>query len=243
MNEGLVTEQLTANVTRFCEALICPDERSYFYLVEGREIDCLIDSGWGLGWSLADLPRDAVKPLIAVATHSHYDHIGRFFEATERLGHQTEAELFSSCDAVDKQAFPYLDDRKALADGGTLTRESYQIPASPLTGLLSDGDAIELGSARLEIVHTPGHSPGSLSLIEDASGLLFCADTVHDGHIHDDIPGADRRALLASHQRLLERKVVLVCPGHGSVMDAAAFQKRIAEYAVSVDLAKDNGRV
>lgn len=241
MNKGLVAVQLTANVTRFCEPLVCPDERSYFYLVEGRDFDCLIDSGWGLGWELTDLPRDALKPLIAIATHSHHDHIGRFFEATERLGHLSEAELFSSCDAVDKQAFPYLDNRSALADGSKLTRQSYQIPASPLTGLLSDGDEIELGGVRLEILHTPGHSPGSLTIADHRSGFLFCADTVHEGHIHDDIPGADRSVLLASHQRLFERKISLACPGHGSVMDIAAFQTRIAEYAASVDSAKIGG--
>lgn len=242
MNDGLIVEQLTAGVSRMTEALVHPDQRSYFYLVKGQNTDCLIDSGLGLGWTLADLPRDESKPLVVVATHSHYDHIGRFFEAGERLGHQSEAELFASDDPVDKQAFPYLDNKIVLADGGMLTSESYRIPASPLTGLISDGDRIELGGGGLEIIHTPGHSPGSLSLVDDRSGLLFCADTVHDGHIHDDIPGADRKVLLASHQRLLGRMTGLACPGHGAVMDRAAFQNRVSEYAESVEYAAGIGR-
>lgn len=243
MSRGHVVEQLATNVTRFGEALICAQERSYFYLIEGRDADCLIDSGWGLGWSLADLPRKADKPLIAVATHSHFDHVGRLFEATVRLGHPLETELFSSCDVVDKQAFPYLDHRQVLADGGMLTRESFHTPASPLTGQLTDGGEIDLGGVRLEVLHTPGHSPGSLSLIDERSGFLFCADTVHDGHIHDDIPGADRRDLISSHERLRDREIGLACPGHGSVMDFDAFAARIAKYAASVETISNERRV
>lgn len=231
MGMGLIAERLAPNVMRFCEAMICPSERSHFYLVEGNVSDCLIDSGWGLGWSFSDLPRAGEKPLIAVATHSHCDHVGRFFEATTRLGHQCEAVQFASEDPVEKQAFPYLDGRKILADGGELTPASYHLPASPLSGTLADGAAIDLGGTCLEVCHTPGHSPGSLSLFDPGTGTLFCADAVHDGRIIDDIPGADRESLLTSHRRLLELDVRVVGPGHGNVLDAPSFRKHIAAYA------------
>jgi len=230
---SLLIEPVAKGVTRFSETQLAPCERGFFYLVEGEARDCLIDAGWGLGWSLDDLPRNGTKPLVAVATHSHFDHIGGLHLVRERYGHGAEAAVFAAPTHGATQAFPYLAGRPVLADGRALTPATHAVPPAPLTGFLDEGDRLDLGGPVLDVLHTPGHSPGSLALLDRARGLLFCADTVHDGFLYDAIPGASAARLLASHRRLAALPVRLACPGHGALLDETAFRARIAAHARS----------
>jgi glyoxylase-like metal-dependent hydrolase (beta-lactamase superfamily II) len=227
---GLVAEEVAPGVTRLSEEIVCEAERSYFYLMRGRDADCLIDGGWGFCNSLGALRGKAERPLVAVATHSHFDHIGLLHLAGRRYAHPAELPIFADPAPLATQALPYLDGRPVLVGGEAIDPASVRQTACPIDVLLSDGAEVDLGGRRLVALHTPGHSPGSLSLLDKDTGLLFCADTVHDGHIWDDIPGADRKALLVSHERLAEVDFARACPGHGAILTRAAFLDRIARY-------------
>jgi glyoxylase-like metal-dependent hydrolase (beta-lactamase superfamily II) len=65
--------------------------------------------------------------------------------------------------------------------------ESYEIAPAPPTRLLDDGDIVELGDRHFEVLHLPGHSPGSIALWEAATGILFSGDVVYDGELLDDV--------------------------------------------------------
>lgn len=218
----LIAEPVAPGVTRLSEAILTPGERSYFYLVEGRDRDCLIDGGWGFSFSLGKVRPNISKPLVAIATHSHFDHIGMLHLAPERLGHRAEAAVFAHPDPVRTQALPFLAGRPVLIGHACVQTDSMEQQPCPLTGMVDEGAAVDLGGTVLRVMHTPGHSPGSLSILYERLGLLFCADTLHDGHIYDAIPGADRAALLCSHERLRETGFATACPGHGAVLDRAA---------------------
>jgi glyoxylase-like metal-dependent hydrolase (beta-lactamase superfamily II) len=227
---GLIVDALAPGVLRLSEAIVSEQERSYFYLLLGRDADCLIDGGWGFCSSLGTLRPDASKPLLAIATHSHFDHIGLLHLAAKRFGHPAEAAVFADPDPIATQALPYLEGRGVLAGEGQIDPASVrQFPCS-LDGLFQEGQSFDIGDRSLLALHTPGHSPGSLTIVDVENGLLFCADVVHDGHIWDDIPGADRDALLRSHERLIEVDFALACPGHGAILSRAAFQDRTARY-------------
>jgi glyoxylase-like metal-dependent hydrolase (beta-lactamase superfamily II) len=228
--EGLVVEEVAPGVRRLSEAAPLPAERSFFYLVEGADRDCLIDGGWGFCVSLEALRSDPAKPLVAIATHSHFDHIGMLHLAAERCGHPAEAATFARPDPTATQALPYLAGRTVLDGGGAIAPDTITQHACPLHRFIGEGSRIELGSRTLEIMHTPGHSPGSLCVLDRAAGLLFSADTVHDGHIYDDIPGADRRDLVLSHRRLAEVDFALALPGHGAILARPDFLDRIDRY-------------
>jgi glyoxylase-like metal-dependent hydrolase (beta-lactamase superfamily II) len=226
----LAALEIEPGVLRLTEGIVSEAERSFFYLVRGSDADCLIDGGWGFCTDLGAIRRDAEKPLVAIATHSHFDHIGLLHLARRRYAHHAEAAIFADPDPVSTQALPYLASRPVLAGGGIIEPASVRQQPCPVDIFLDDGDTVDLGGRRLVAIHTPGHSPGSLSLLDLDSGLLFCADTVHDGHIWDDIPGADRQALLMSHERLAEVDFARACPGHGVILPRAAFLDRIARY-------------
>lgn len=98
--DGLVAEPVTPGVTRLSEKIVSDAERSFFYLIEGEDADCLIDGGWGFCTTLGTLRRDPAKPLIGIGTHSHFDHIGLLHLADRRLGHTTEAAIFAEPDPI-----------------------------------------------------------------------------------------------------------------------------------------------
>ncbi|MEM9442165.1 MAG: MBL fold metallo-hydrolase [Pseudomonadota bacterium] len=234
MKRGLIIEAICRQprILRLTEACIRPQERSYFYLIETTSRSCLIDSGWGLGWTITDLPLHVSdRPVTAIATHSHVDHIGRLAAFPDRLAHAEELAVYAAPDHEATQAWPYLEDRPLLNEGdGQINLSTYKIAPAPLTGTLSDGDVIDLTEARLEVVYTPGHSPGSISLRCPEADLLFTADALHAGPIYDNIPGASRAQLLKSHERLSSLDFAYAAPGHGPMLNRAQALARMTSY-------------
>ena len=226
----LIAESLGNGVTRLSEQIVSPEERSFFYLIQGSERDCLIDGGWGLAPDIDAARQSSSKPLVAIASHSHFDHIGFLHLAEARYGHEAEASVFATPEPRATQALPYLDGRAVVEGKGVVEPSSILQKPCPLDHFISDGDRIELGGRTLTLFHTPGHSPGSLSVLDDRTGFLFPADLLHDGDIYDDIPGADREALLLSHQRLAEVAFTLACPGHGAMLPPQAARDRMDRY-------------
>jgi hydroxyacylglutathione hydrolase len=92
---------------------------------------------------------------------------------------------------------------------------SYPAPPAP-ERLLKDGDVIKVGDLSFTVVHTPGHSPGSICLYGE--GVLFSGDTLfREGIGRSDLPGGNYRELMASlHRLMMLPEDTVVYPGHGS---------------------------
>ena len=80
--------------------------------------------------------------------------------------------------------------------------------------LLADGDVVDLGDRAFEVLHLPGHSPGSIGLWEEATGVLFSGDAVYDGPLLDELDDSDVEAYVATMRRLRELPVTVVHAGH-----------------------------
>nr|WP_271980480.1 MBL fold metallo-hydrolase [Granulosicoccus sp.] len=91
---------------------------------------------------------------------------------------------------------------------------TYSVKAAPATRVLEDGDVIDLGNRQLEVIHTPGHSPGGIALWESASSTLFSGDIVYDGPLIEDTYHANAEDYYRSMQRLYELPVSTVHGGH-----------------------------
>ncbi|MCO6049220.1 MBL fold metallo-hydrolase [Mesorhizobium sp. RP14(2022)] len=212
------------------EPALKPDCRGHFYALECPDGIVLIDAGWGLAHDALDLAINGRPVIAAIATHSHSDHIGALHLVARRYGHEAEAKIFADPSPYATQARPWIDDLDFTADGTPIDPHTFLIEPCPLTQVVRDGDVLDFGGGPLHILHTPGHSPGSICIYAEREGWLFCADTVHDGRIHDDIPGADAEALGLSHSRLLDVDFRLALPGHGAIMSRPAFRMRIERY-------------
>jgi glyoxylase-like metal-dependent hydrolase (beta-lactamase superfamily II) len=100
-----------------------------------------------------------------------------------------------------------------MAHGGAF----HRIKAAPATGTLQEGDRIDLGGRTLAVWHTPGHSPGHISLLDSETGYLFCADTCYGGTMWIQSPDADVPAWRRSLERMAGAPITGICGGHDAV--------------------------
>ena len=204
--------------------------RCNIWHVRGRERDLLVDSGLGVV-SLAEGAREVFeKAVVAVATHAHFDHIGGFHEFGERLMHPLEVEIMTESAAfatLDTDAFPpeivaVLREAgyacpglliEALPHAG-YTADDYSVHGTDATRHIHEGDVIDIGDRRFEILHLPGHSPGGIGLWEAASGVFFSGDAIYDGPLIDGLPESSRTHYVETMKRLRELPVRVVHGGH-----------------------------
>ena len=90
----------------------------------------------------------------------------------------------------------------------------YQVKAAPATRLIDEGDVLALGDRVLQVLHTPGHSPGGISLWEEKTQTLFSGDIVYDGPLIDDAYHSNRNDYANSLLRLRRLPVRTVHGGH-----------------------------
>lgn len=173
---------------------ILADERSREAIAIDTAIPCL---EWVAGELAA---RDWTLKFI-VSTHGHWDHIGDNARVAEHTGAQIAVHPLDA----DRLANP----RPLWAP--------FEIPPSVSAIELAEGGEVRFGSIRLEVLHTPGHTEGSVCLLDNESGNLYSGDTLFAGSFgRVDLPGGSEEAMVASLDRL--RRLddgVQVRPGHG----------------------------
>jgi glyoxylase-like metal-dependent hydrolase (beta-lactamase superfamily II) len=92
--------------------------------------------------------------------------------------------------------------------------EGFRTPSATPNREVEEGDRIDLGDRDFEVLHLPGHSPGSIGLWESATGVLFSGDAIYDGPLLDDLPDSDIAIYCKTMERLRELPVSVVHGGH-----------------------------
>ncbi len=224
-------QRLADEVTLIDEPFILPFYRCNVWHIRGRERDLLVDSGMGVVSLRQWVPQVTERPILAVASHTHFDHIGCHYEFEERLVHADEAELLARPTRENTLADPYVTDEIFTAlPPGNYRSEAYAVPPAPATRLIADGEILDLGDRHLTVYHTPGHSPGGIALFEEATGILFSGDIVYDGPLIEDCYHSDPDDYLASMKRLLDLPVRVVHGGHFPSFDGARYRKIIGAW-------------
>jgi glyoxylase-like metal-dependent hydrolase (beta-lactamase superfamily II) len=155
------------------------------------------------------------RPLLAVASHTHFDHIGCHHEFPHRAVHRAEAQFLTYPDRKAVLADPYVtDDIFDRLPPEPYSSATYQVEPAPATQLLEDGDILPLGPRRFEVIHTPGHSPGGIALWEAASGVLISGDLIYDGPLIEDTYHSDAADYVRSMRRLRDLPARIVHGGH-----------------------------
>ncbi len=216
------------------------------WLIEGADRDLLFDTGNGLVPLLPvvdGIRDDPAKPMMAIASHAHADHVGGLHEFADRRVHGLESAAVASGgpappllasswrsllgDEYGAEAAALPEVLLSRVPSIAFDARSFTTPAAEPTAILRGGETIDLGGRSLVVLQLPGHSPGSIGLWDDHSGLLFSGDAVYEGGLIDGLPGADIDAYVRTMQSLLELPVTAVLPGHGDVFDGA----RLADIA------------
>lgn len=209
-------EAVSPGVTRITEPFVHPVFRANLYRIEGRDLVVQLDFGNGIASLSAALPRTD-KPVLAVASHGHVDHVGSFHEFARRAGHGAERDTFATMADDDTFAswFREMPGVLAARPDESWSIEDFALSPAPLTEVLDDGDVIDLGDRRFAVLHLPGHSPGCIGLLDEANGEFFSADAIYDDQLYDELPHSNVEDYLATMRRLLDLDVGIVHGGHG----------------------------
>jgi glyoxylase-like metal-dependent hydrolase (beta-lactamase superfamily II) len=171
------------------------------------------------------------RACLAVASHTHFDHIGGHHEFDERLVHRDEAALMARPTRANTLADPYVTDEIfTRLPPSPYNSPDYNVMAAPATREIAHGDLIDLGDRHFQVIHTPGHSPGEIMLWEAASGILFSGDTVYDGLLIDDAYHSDVPAYIASMKQVVDLPVRVVHGGHFPSFDGSRYRELIRGY-------------
>ena len=188
-------EQLVVGVLK-CNCYLVGDPASRDAIV--------IDPGDEANAILAAVERQGLHLVAVVATHAHFDHL----LAADAIRKRTGVPFYLHVDDL-----PLLE---AMRTGSLKYLGRELRPPPEVDRWCRDGDELAAGSLRLDVLHTPGHSPGSVSLLAPDEAV-FSGDTLFAGGIgRTDLPGGDEVLELVSiRERLLPLGDLAVYPGHG----------------------------
>ena len=165
----------------------------------------VIDPGGHPDRILAEIERQGLAIKYVLNTHAHFDHT----DANGAIVEATGAPL-----AIHPQERPLLQ-----ASGGAALFGLQADPSPPPDLELNDGDELEVGRLRFQVLHTPGHTPGHVCFYVPAEGVLFDGDVLfHQGIGRTDLPGGSWQQLMDSIQRVLFAlpDETVVYSGHGA---------------------------
>ncbi len=189
-------------------------EETHCYLLCGSLFAVLIDTGLGVENLRLLTDRLTSLPILVLTTHVHWDHIGSHRWYDRWAVHESEAAWLNG-------AFPLsLSQVKAnlLAFPcdfpPTFDPHQYQLFQEAPSLLLHDGDQIDLGNRRIEVIHTPGHSPGHCCFYEADRQWLYSGDLVYEGCLDIFYPTTEPLQFYQSIQKIKHYPLQRILPGH-----------------------------
>ena len=237
-------EWVDADLVKVTEPHLSSLVSANLWWVRGTRHDVVVDTGLGVASLRTHVPELFDHDPLAVVTHTHLDHVGGAHEFPRVACHEAEAAALAAPEPAS------LHPPTELALLGLRVPPGTELPASLLRALpepgydpdtyavrpaeptwaLVEGDLIDLGGTVLRVLHLPGHSPGSIVLLDEERRRLFTGDVVYDDELLDEMRGTDIPAYVASMRRLLELDVEVVHPGHGPTFHGDRLRAIAEEY-------------
>lgn len=189
------------------------------YVLWDETMECLIiDPGNNSSSENAQLSnfisQKQLKPVRLILTHAHVDHIN---------GNKYVFDTYGLLPEVNKQDVFFLERHLATAN-----MYGFMVDPSPMAkSFINEGDVIQFGNSRLETLHTPGHSPGSITFYNKEEGFMISGDVLFYGSIgRTDLPLGNYEELISSIKKKLIPlgENMKVYSGHGP-MTTIGFEK------------------
>jgi len=230
-------------IVRITEPYVDEILRSNLWWLRGTDRDIVIDAGLGVVPLRQGLASMFDRDPMVLLTHAHLDHVGGAYEFTETGAHTADVDVLAR--GVPASLYgPELAQLLGADDVGSpfpdlMIKElphpgydpgAYRLQPVTVTRRLQDRERIELGGRTLTVLHLPGHTPGSIALLEEITGVLYSGDVIYDGYLVDDLPESDIPAYLRSMAVLAGLEVCVVHPGHGRSFDQVRLRELAARY-------------
>ena len=199
------------------------------YLVEGGEKALLIDTGIGVA-DLAHYIQTITKlPVIVVNTHGHPDHVGGNFQFKEVYAHPLDFDLttqFSSQTNHEHTLQQTMKNNPVFLSSFVKDTSAYNLP---VLVPVKAGFIFDLGNRKLEVIEVPGHTKGSIVLLDAGNKLLFTGDN-NNTLVWLFLDGClPLESYLQTLQKLNQRSAEFdyILPGHGEVLDKSFINDQI----------------
>ncbi len=156
-------------------------EETHCYLLIGADRALLIDTGLGICNIYDEVCKLTDKPVTAVATHIHWDHIGGHGEFDRLAVHELERNWLDGHFPLPPQAVRQNLTARPCPFPDGFDPAGYQVFQGPPQLVFQDGHRFDLGGRVVEAVHTPGHSPGHCCFYEPERRRLYAGDLIYKG--------------------------------------------------------------
>lgn len=217
-------------------------EEAISTLILGEEKAILIDTGCGIGNIREAVEEVTDMPVMVLNTHAHNDHIAQnyLFDEIAMLDHPWSHEA--------QEGLPNSEMAHLVAEGMTwkplpeeFDKENYVVPGFKVTKWLKEGEIIDLGNRTLEVMHTPGHTPDSICLLDREDKLLFTGDMFYTGGIYTYLNGGDIPTFIDSYKRMIDHydEYEHLMPSHNEPWVEKQLLKEV--FKAVVDIAEGRG--
>ncbi len=187
-------------------------ENCFVFRADGSDRGLIVDPGEEAERIIAAVDELGIGVDAILLTHTHFDHVG----AVAPVARATGAPVY--CPELE---VPVLADIMAFVPWpGFGPYESYDADET-----VAGGEKLELAGMEIDVLHTPGHSPGHVTYSIPAEGVLFSGDVLFQGSVgRTDLPGGDGPTLMESLRTLVEsfEEETVVYPGHMGVTTLGA---------------------
>lgn len=186
------------------------------YLILGKHRALMFDTGTGMVPLRPLVEKLTQLPVTVINSHTHYDHVGGNWEFDRVLAIDSPYTRANTAgfphDALATEVAP-----DAFCKGAPVGLDTavFRTRAWKASGSIGDGDTIDLGGRRIEVLQVPGHTPDAIALIDRANGLLWTGDSWYEGTLWLYVPETD----LDAYERSIARLAALA-PGLKQVLPA-----------------------
>jgi glyoxylase-like metal-dependent hydrolase (beta-lactamase superfamily II) len=201
------------------------------YLILGSQKALLFDTGMGIASIRKIASQLTSNPVVVLNSHTHPDHIGGNHEFENILAVNTSFTRRNAAGYRNPEMKSWV--RTPNICGllpADFNPENYSIAAFRISRLVSDGETIDLGGRKLQILLTPGHTPDSLCLFDSANKLLFTGDTFYLGPIYLYSRETDLESYQKSVSRLakLSHRTDLLLPAHNIPVASPSYLQKLS---------------
>lgn len=188
-------------------------EHAICYLLCGSKKALLFDANIGVASLKKVVSTLTALPVVVVLSHWHFDHVGGAHEFSEAWAWNSPYMLAASESGISAELVRKYGGESFLKSIG---QPGWEVRPFKGVHLLAPDQIIDLGNYKLQVLHTPGHTPDSVCLHEPERQWLFAGDTVYPGELYMQFPESDMAAYKNSIKTLGSLPLRYVFPGHTS---------------------------
>ena len=198
------------------------DECVISYLIPGEKSALLWDTGMGIVNIREYVEQLTDLPITVLNSHDHFDHTGGNYLFENVMCYNIPSAIKTLTEGkTHAELLEYVDPKLIVNAPADFDKEHFCRIGKAPTATVEDGQVIDLGGRKLEVLYTPGHSSSSIMLVDEANGLLFTGDTWYPGPLYAYFEDSSLPDYVESMRRagqvIRERNIRWIYPSHNEV--------------------------